>query len=101
MRDVPLQPKLQLLQMFSRLGVTGRMIADVVQEFRGKNGPSFDGTTPKTERFPQLNGLYLISYQDDRRHLQMTPPLALMTWPLIHDPSDPARKDTALAMSSG
>jgi hypothetical protein len=36
--------------------VTGRMIADVVQEFRGKNRPSFGGTRPKTEGFPQLNG---------------------------------------------
>ena len=38
-----------------RLEVTGRMIAGVVHEFRGKNGPSFGGTTPKTEGFPQLN----------------------------------------------
>jgi hypothetical protein len=35
------------------------------------------------------------------RAFQMIPPLALITWPLIHEPSEPARKATALAISSG
>lgn len=32
---------------------------------------------------------------------QEKPPLTRMVWPFTHSPSDPARKETAAAMSAG